>query len=126
MFVDKTAPLWYALVLASHTTSKWGRRHYVRLRTPHLLTASWIATVPNLRRRKSTRPPSVRWNIYVPFDIAAIIDNEFWSAAYGKPMYGRRQELVIKLLRDYIAEHKLAEQPLRLGAPASTQEPHDV
>jgi hypothetical protein len=68
-----------------------------------------------LRRRKTTRPPSVRWNIYVPFDIAAIIDNEFWSNAYGKPMYGKRQELIIELLRNYIATHKLAEKPLRLG-----------
>ena len=78
-----------------------------------------------IRRRRSTRPPSVRWNIFIPADIAAIIDNSFWSHVYQKPMYGKRQELVIELLRAHIAQNNLAALPLRLGAPEGETSPSD-
>jgi len=75
-----------------------------------------------IRRRRTTRPPSVRWNLYIPQHIAAIIDNEMWSSVYQRPSYGQRQKLVIQLLEKHIAENNLASQPIRLGTGVDDDE----
>lgn len=62
--------------------------------------------LPNLHRKASVGP-KVRWNIKVPAELAAVLENHFWSSTLGKPIYGKRNALIVKLLTDYVEANQL-------------------
>jgi len=61
---------------------------------------------PNFHR-KAAAGPKVKWNIKVPVELAAIIENHFWSSTHGKPIYGKRNELIVSKLWEYVRENNL-------------------
>lgn len=64
--------------------------------------------------RKAAIGPKVKWNIKVPAELAAIIENHFWSTTLGKPIYGKRNALIVEKLWEYVHENNLIKQPINL------------
>lgn len=71
---------------------------------------------PSLHR-KAPSGPKVKWNIKVPAELAAIIENHFWSSTHGKPIYGKRNELIVSKLWEYVRENNLMQMQNDQSSP---------
>lgn len=56
--------------------------------------------------RPRATEPYVKWIVSVPASIAAEIEMLHFNVVHGKPQYGKRSEIIVELLKQYLREQK--------------------
>ena len=55
-----------------------------------------------------------RWTISVPNDLAAEVEQRLGRTPSGRVAYGAKQALMLRLLRDWLAEQKRREEEVNV------------